>query len=172
MSATLPILNAFKARLNAHFPDWQTDLMPNVPSNYYLSHPNGAILISYAGSKFGKPRPTQAVTQDRTVHVVLTVIARNLHNDHNALDLLDALRLAVVGFRPPNCLPCYLVEEAYDGRDDATGTWTYQLVLATETVQVEQRQAVETQPKFATLIARRQGEPLDDRLKPNSEENL
>lgn len=150
MSATLPILNAFKDRLKESFDNWQVDLMPNVPRDYYLSHPNGAILISYAGSKFGQPRPTQAVTQDRTVHIVLTVIARNLHDDSSALALLDALRLSLVGFRPPNCLPCYLLEEAFDGRDDNYGTWMYQLAIATETLQIEQ-QAVTTAPKFATL---------------------
>lgn len=151
MAATLPILNAFKDRLNAHFPDWDVQLLPDVPNSYYLAHPNGAIIISYAGSKFGKPRPTQAVTQDRTVHIVLTVIARNLHNDAGALELLDELRLLLVGFRPPNCNPCYLVEEAYDGRDDEMGVWTYQLAFATQTVQVEQRQKVEN-PLFKHLI--------------------
>lgn len=150
MSATLPILNAFKDRLKAQFEGWQVDLMPNIPRDYYLSHPSGAILISYAGSKFGKPRPTQAVTQDRTVHIVLTVIARSLHDDSSALALLDGLRLSVVGFRPPNCLASYLLEEAFDGRDEDSGTWTYQLVLATDTVQVEQ-QASETAPKFTNL---------------------
>lgn len=168
MAATLPILNAFKERLNKHFPDWDIRLMPDEPSSYFLAHPNGAVLISYAGSKFSDVRPTQLVTQTRTVHIVLTVMCRNLHNDFGVIHLLDRLRLAVVGFRPPSCEPTYLLEEQFGEQE--SGIWIYQLALATKTVQVEcsndADQAIETLPKFAKLIARQQGEPLDARLKP------
>lgn len=163
MSATLPILNAFKDRLNEQFPDWAIELMPDEPEGYYLSHPNGAILISYAGSKFGAVRPTDAVIQTRTVHIVLTVISRHLHNDFGAVELLDSLRLAIVGFRPPNSQGCYLVDEQFD--DHTNGIWIYQLAAACETVQVEQ-QAVKNSPKFANLIPRQDGQPLSPQLKP------
>lgn len=165
MSATLPILNAFKDRLNARFPDWDCQLMPSEPSRYRLSHPNGAILISYAGSDFGEPRPSSSITQSRTLHILFTVMSRNLHNDFGAIALLDNLRLTLVGFRPPNCSECYLKEEQFD--EQASGIWVYQLVLATQTMQVQQcEQAVDTRPKFANLVARQKGEPLDPRLIP------
>lgn len=163
MSATLPILNAFKDRLNKQFPDWAVELMPDEPEGYHLSHPNGAILISYAGSKFGAVRPTDAVIQTRTVHIVLTVMSRNLHNDFGAIELLDSLRLAIVGFRPPDSQGCYLIDEQFD--EHTSGIWIYQLATACETVQVQQ-QAVNNSPKFATLIARQDGQPLSPQLKP------
>lgn len=167
MSATLPILNAFKARLNAHFPDWDCQLMPDDPSTYFLDHPNGAILISYAGSDFGEPRPSAAITQSRTLTILLTVMSRNLHNDFGAIELLDNLRLALVGFRPPNCSECYLKDEAFDEQE--SGIWVYQLVLKTQTMQVQQcEQAGDSKPKFASLVARQKGEPLDPRIKPKS----
>lgn len=165
MSATLPILQAFKDRLNAHFPDWDCQLMPDDPSNYFLSHPNGAILISYAGSTFGEVRPSGAITQARTLSVVLTVMSRNLYNDFGAITLLDNLRLSLVGFRPPSCSECYLKEEHFDEQE--SGIWVYQLVIETQTMQVQQcEQAVESKPKFASLVARQKGEALDPRLTP------
>lgn len=166
MSATLPILNAFKDRLNALFPDWDVQLMPEDSKGYFLSHPNGGILISYAGSTFGEPRSTTAITQTRKVHLVFTVLSRDLHNDFGALQLLDNLRLALVGFRPPSCSASWLVEEQFD--EQQSGVWIYQLVLATETQQIEQVQAVENQPKFVNTIGRMERQPLDPRLKPKT----
>lgn len=135
MSATLPILDSFKARLTARFVDWDVQLMPQDTKSYFLAHPNGGILISYAGSTFGEVRPSSAITQTRTVHLVFTVLARDLHNDRGVLQLLDELRLEVVGFAPPNCSPSWLVEEQFD--EQQSGIWIYQLVLATNTLQIQ-----------------------------------
>ena len=151
MSATLPILNAFKDRLNALFPDWDVQLMPENIESYFLAHPNGGILISYAGSTFGEPRSTAEITQSRKVHIVLTVLSRDLHNDFGALQLLDDLRLNVTGFTPPNCSKCWLVEEQFD--EQQSGVWIYQLVLATQTTQIQQLPEDEAKPKFTHLTA-------------------
>ncbi|MDP8162807.1 Gp37 family protein [Pasteurella skyensis] len=163
MSATLPILTALKHHLSDQFLDWGVDLMPNVPANYYLAHPNGAIIISYAGSKFGAKDTTNVVIQDRVVHIAISVIARNLHDDVGALNVLDELRLAIVGFEPPNCRGCWLVEEAYDGNDENTGVWIYQLIVATSTMQVE-RIKQQNLSKLVEVINRRKDQPLDKKL--------
>lgn len=168
MSATQPILNALEMHLKDALPEWEVALFPNNPDTYHLAHINGAVLISYLASKFDKPRPTQAVTQTRHVQIALTVLTRDLHDDVGALDLLDQLRLLVVGFRPPNCGECWLVDEFFNGSDEETGIWQYQLIVQCETVQVQQCQAVENPQKFTTLIARQATQPLDGRLTPKS----
>lgn len=147
MSATMPILTAFKQHLSAKFLDYSVDLMPNVPTDYYLAHPNGAIIISYAGSKFAPKSTTNIVIQERIVHIAISVIARSLHSDSGALNTLDELRLAIVGFKPPNCKECWLIDESYDGNDEQTGVWIYQLIIATTTMQVEQ-----TKPQELTKL--------------------
>ena len=167
MSATLPILNAFKDRLNARFPDWDVQLMPENIENYFLAHPNGGILISYAGSTFGEPRSTAEITQTRKMHIVFTVLSRDLYNDFGALQLLDDLRLEVTGFEPPNCGKSWLVEEQFE--EQQSGVWIYQLVLATQTMQIQQVQAVGSQPRLTTLISRREKQPLDSRLQPKGQ---
>ncbi|AUK45492.1 hypothetical protein A4212_09915 [Pasteurella multocida] len=153
MSATLPILNAFKDRLKTRFAEWDVQLMPENIESYFLAHPNGGILISYAGSTFGEPRSTAEITQTRKVHIVLTVLSRDLHNDHGALQLLDDLRLDVTGFVPPSCTKCWLVEEQFD--EQQSGVWIYQLVIATQTMQIQQTQGVSTKPQLRNIIVQR-----------------
>ncbi|TRC07402.1 Gp37 family protein, partial [Mannheimia haemolytica] len=80
------------------------------------------------------------------------------------LDLLDKLRLLVVGFKPQNCGECWLIDEFFNGSSEETGLWQYQLILQTETQQV-QHQAVENLPKFVTAHLRRQDQPGSPGLK-------
>lgn len=161
MSATLPILTAIQQHLSDALPDWLVELMPDNPSDYYLAHPNGVVLVGYVGSTFGKLRATDIVSQSRTVRIMLTVISRNLHNDNGALLLLDQIRLLIVGFQPPNCSECYLISEQFDSEE--SGVWQYQLVLQVDTVQVQQTKTQDLQ-KLVEVITRRKGRPLDPRL--------
>ena len=161
MSATLPILTAIQQHLSEALPDWQVELMPDNPSDYYLAHPNGVVLIGYVGSTFGKLRASDIISQSRTVRIMLTVISRNLHNDNGALLLLDQLRRLMVGFQPPNCTEYYLISEQFDSEE--SGVWQYQLVLQVDTVQVQQTKTQDLQ-KLVEVITRRNGQPLDPRL--------
>ena len=164
MSATQPILEDIRALLAENLPEWDVELFPNQPDTYHLSHINGAVLISYLASKFEKPRTTQSVLQTRHVQVALTVLTRDLHDDAGALDLLDKLRLLVVGFRPKNCGECWLVDEFFNGSDEETGIWQYQLILQTETQQVQQVPAPDL-PKFVTAHLRRPDQAVRQDLK-------
>lgn len=137
MTATLPILNAIVTHLSEQCPDWAVELIPNNPRQYYLSHPNGAVLVSYLGSTYETARPTLGIVQKREVTIGLTVLSRDLHDEFGAIALLDSLRLATAGFIPPNCYALELVEERYTGADEETGIWVYELVLKTHTQQVE-----------------------------------
>lgn len=154
MSATLPILSAFKERLIDQVLGYEVQLFPDKPQEYRFIHPNGAILIGYESSKFAKPEATELVVQQRVITVALTVFARNLHNDNGALAMLDSIRLALTGWRPPNCLPIQLGDERF--LDETGGTWQYQLRLQTETQQIEQREEP-VRPSLKTLTATRGG---------------
>ncbi|TNG92245.1 hypothetical protein FHQ28_08745 [Pasteurellaceae bacterium USgator11] len=161
MSATLPILSAITEHLTQALPDWQIELLPENPSEYYLAHPNGAVLVGYLGSQFGKLRASDIVSQSRSVQLAITLISRNLHDDTGALELLDKLRLLLVGFKPPNCAECFLLSEQFDGEEN--GIWQYQLILQTETVQIQKVPEKEL-PKLVEVIKRRTGQALDPQL--------
>ena len=152
MSATLPILDSVKERLFEQIDKCAVELFPDDLANYYVKDEYGAILVQYAGSKFESLDSVDIIQQRRVVHIAITIIARGQHNDYGALDLLDKVRLAIVGFKPINCTACHLVSEEFAGEDE--GLWQYQLIVKTETWQVEDKQAADL-PKFVQGLYRR-----------------
>lgn len=159
MSATLPILQSIRDHIEQKTTSFSIELFPDDLEHYNLTDQYGAVLVQYAGSKFESLDSTDIIQQRRKVLIAITVIARSQHDDTGALEMLDQLRLAIVGFRPTNCTACSLVSEEFAGEDD--GLWQYQLIIQTETWQVELREP-ENLPKFTTALYRRAGNP-----KPN-----
>ena len=153
MAATLPILDALRRHLQAALPAYAVELFPDNPSAYRFIHPKGAVLIGYQGSKFTRIEGLGGIAQQRDITLHLTVFARGLNHSGAALDLLDALRLAVTGYAPPHCLPCHLLSEAFLGEDG--GTWQYELLAHTETQQVE-RCGISAKPALSAEKYRRQ----------------
>lgn len=156
MAATLPILTAVRDHLREQLAGYSVELFPDKPAQYRFMHPKGAVLVGYQGSRFGKLEDTGRIAQQRDLTLHLTVFGRGVHHDGAALDLLDALRLAVVGYRPPDCLPCHLISEQFLAEDG--GAWQYQLLVQTETQQIEQYEAPSA-PKLTTLHLRPQVSP-------------
>lgn len=152
MSATLPILESVQERLLRQIDRFTVELFPEDLDSYYLKDEDGAILVQYAGSKFDSLDSVDLIQQRRLVHIALTIIARSQHNDSGALEILDKVRLAMVGFKPTNCTACHLISEEFAG--EAAGLWQYQLIIRTETWQVEAREQADL-PKFASLHLRR-----------------
>lgn len=152
MSATLPILQSIRDHIERQTTSFSIELFPDDLEHYNLLDPFGAVLVQYAGSKFESIDSTDIIQQRRKVLVALTVIARSQHDDTGALEMLDQLRLAVVGFRPTNCTACHLISEEFAGEDN--GLWQYQLIIQTETWQVEDSQSQDL-PKFTAALYRR-----------------
>lgn len=152
MSATLPILQSIRDHIEAKTKRFSIELFPDDLEHYNLLDPFGAVLVQYAGSRFESLDSTDIIQQRRKVLVALTVIARSQHDDTGALEMLDQLRLAIVGFRPTNCTACSLISEEFAGEDN--GLWQYQLIIQTETWQVEDR-VPQNLPKFTAARYRR-----------------
>ena len=140
MSATLPILESIQQRIADKTDKFSIELFPDDLEHYNLTDEFGAVLVQYAGSKFESIDSVDVIQQRRVVMVALTVIARSQHDDHGAIEMLDRLRLAIVGFKPTNCTACSLVSEEFGGESD--GLWQYQLLVQTETWQVELCEAI------------------------------
>ncbi|MDK4536454.1 Gp37 family protein [Kingella negevensis] len=165
MSATRPIIDAVATHLQAAIPWVSVDVFPENPADYQFIHPVGAVLVGYQSSKFTKLESLGLIAQQRDVVLHLTVIGSHLHGDDGALAILDEVRLAIVGFKPPNCLPCSLLQERFLSED--AGAWQYELTVQTETQQVEFRQP-ENLPRYAQMQTRQTGEPLNPNLKPKN----
>ncbi|MBS9780872.1 MAG: Gp37 family protein [Gammaproteobacteria bacterium] len=133
---TLPIIKDIETRLQQALPDFAVELFPEHPEKYRLNHANGAVLIAYHGSDYGEPKATDIAHQQRVIQWRLTVITRSQHNDFGSLAALDAIRLSLLGYRPPHCDKLYLSKEQFDGED--AGLWQYGVSLYCHTQAVEQ----------------------------------
>ena len=153
MSATRPIIDAVCRHLQAAIPWVQVDVFPEKPGEYQFIHPTGAVLVGYQSSNFGKIEGLGMIAQQRDVVLHLTVIGANLRGDDGALAILDEVRLAVVGFTPPDCEPCHLLAEHF--LSEAAGAWQYELTVQTETQQVERRPPVHL-PHLTQVLHRNQ----------------
>ena len=81
----LPVLDAVLARLREKLPQLQVEYFPEKPAEYRLNHPVGALLLSYAGSRFDRPDDTGAVIQSQTIQLCVTVVFRQLNGKKGRL---------------------------------------------------------------------------------------
>lgn len=124
------------ARLEKQVPKMAVESFPERPSEYRLNHPRGALLVSYAGGRFGAPDDVGIVVQSRTITLSITVVMRQLNGNGGAVDVLDQVRHALTGFKPPNCRrKMWAVSEKFLG--ESAGLWQYALDMNTEGVLVE-----------------------------------
>lgn len=162
MSATRPVIDSVVEHLQQAIPWVIVEAFPERPSEYQFIHPTGVILVGYGGSKFTDLEHLGSIAQQRDITLVLTIIGSNLHGDEGTLAILDETRLAIVGFRPPNCLPCHLLAERFLSED--AGAWQYELTVQTETQQVQVYQP-ENKPLFTRTRPRESGDPHEQDLK-------
>ena len=135
MATTLQIIDAVVERLKVKLPQLAVEYFPDRPAEYRLNHPRGALLVSYLGSQFDTTVDVTDIAQPRTVKLSVTVILRQLNGKGGAVDVVDAVRQALVGFRPPDCRKVWAVSEKFLG--ETAGLWQYAVDLATEAMLVE-----------------------------------
>lgn len=135
MATTLQIIDAVVGRLRVKIPQLVVEYFPDRPAEYRLNHPKGALLVSYLGSQFDTTVDVTHIAQPRTVKLSVTVILRQLNGKGGAVDVVDAVRLALVGFRPPDCRKVWALSEKFLG--ETAGLWQYAVDVATESMLVE-----------------------------------
>lgn len=135
MAATLQIIDAVLSRLQTKLPGLAIEYFPERPAEYRLNHPVGALLVSYLGSQFAASVDTWYVAQPRTVKLSVTVVLRQLNGRGGAVDVLDDVRRALLGWAPPDCMKLKAVSEKFLG--ETAGLWQYAVDFHTETMQVE-----------------------------------
>jgi len=135
MATTLQIIDAVLERLKAKLPHLAVEYFPDRPTEYRLNHPRGALLVSYLGSQFDTTVDVTYIAQPRTVKLSVTVVLRQLNGKGGAVDVVDAVRRALVGFRPPDCRKVWAVAEKFLG--ETAGIWQYAVDVASEAMLVE-----------------------------------
>ncbi|UTH73976.1 Gp37 family protein [Chromobacterium sp. IIBBL 290-4] len=136
MAATIEIIDALAARLQARLPSLAVEYFPERPAEYRLNHPAGALLVSYLGSQFAAPVDAGIVAQPRTVKLSVTVVLRQLNGRTGAVAVLDDVRRALVGYRLPDCRKLQAAGERFLGQ--TAGLWQYAVDFTALAMQVEE----------------------------------
>ncbi|KVN76034.1 hypothetical protein WL05_01825 [Burkholderia ubonensis] len=135
MATTLEMVDAIVARLRVKLPALAAEYFPERPDDYRLNHAVGALLVSYPGSQYDATVDTAVVVQPRRVKFAVAVVLRQLNGRGGAIDVLDHVRAALVGFRPPDCRKLVAISDKFLG--ESAGLWQYVIEFSAETVIVE-----------------------------------
>jgi hypothetical protein len=136
MATTLEIITAIVKRLHEKQPGLAVDFFPEKPAEYRLNHPQGALLVSYAGSRFGKVSDTGFVAQQREIRITVTVVMRQLNGKGGAVTAVDAVRAALFCWRPPDCQRLRLMTDRFLG--EVAGLWQYVVDLSCDALIVQE----------------------------------
>ena len=135
MATTKAILLAAADRLKSQVPGVAVELYPENPAAWRMNHPRAALLVDYRGSRYGEVVDTGIVAQGRELSIGISVVARTLHDAYGALAITDAVRLALLGQRLPDCRKLRLSSERFVSQE--AGNWIYELVFSAESLAVE-----------------------------------
>jgi len=129
---------AVLARLTARFPGLSVELYPDAPEGYRLDHPVGALLVRYAGSKYGPIRDTNILVQERRLGLEVTLVMRSLHGKDGITGTLEQVRLALAGYAPPAFGKLVPVSDEFLGEHG--GEWRYAIDFVTATTVIEEEE--------------------------------
>ena len=150
MATTKAILQAVADRLKAEAPGVAVELYPENPGAWRMNHPRAALLVDYRGSRYGEPVDTHIVAQGRDLSIGVSVVARTLHDAYGALAITDAVRLALLGQRLPDCRKLRLSSERFVSQE--AGNWIYELVFSAESLAVEDAEG-DSGPALTRVVA-------------------
>ncbi|MDD2870087.1 Gp37 family protein [Neomegalonema sp.] len=142
---------AIVARIAARLPDLHVEAFPDKPESFRMHHPAGAVLVAFGRESHAKPRALDLVVQERRIEWDLSILTRNLRSHVGAYDVLDALRLALTGWRAEGCGKMRPVRAEFV--DQKQGVWTYVLTVehATMTVEVADEEDASAPPTLKRI---------------------
>jgi Gp37 protein. len=135
MASTNEIIDAVVKRLQVKLPWLAVEYFPEKAADYRLNHPRGALLVSYSGSRFEATRDAGFVSQPRGLRLTVTVLMRQLHGRGGAVDVVDGVRLALLGWRAPDCRKTHIASDKFLG--EVAGIWQYAVDFTAQSVVVE-----------------------------------
>jgi hypothetical protein len=132
MATIAALEGAIRARLEAKVPGPPVKPYPNDPKLYKMFDPKWELLVAYRGGTFEASRNTSLVVQDRTLVFEISVLVRDLVGHQGGYALLEAVRLALQGWKPfPDCQPFQIRSDDFLNVD--TGQWYWAVFVATKT---------------------------------------
>jgi hypothetical protein len=134
-------------RLKATVTGLEVDAYPADPKGYVLRHQRGAVLVCYQGADYGEPATMGATVQARKLSFGVFVLVRQLRGHEGVYVVLEAVRVALAGYRVPGFKPLVPTRERVVGQSD--GVWRFVTMFTAETVAVH-----ETEEAAGALLRR------------------
>lgn len=122
------IEQAIIERLKAKVQGVLVEGFPEKPYEFNLLHSKGALLVRYVGSRFSEPEATDLIVQTRRIEFEVVVVMRHLRTHEGAYSYLDAVRIALTGYKIPGCSKMYPVREEFISEE--AGIWQYAITFA------------------------------------------
>jgi hypothetical protein len=129
------IENVLIDRIKTALPGYLVRSYPEKPASFTMIHPKGAVLVRFAGGSYGQVNDIGAVVQERKTEWEITAVARNLVAHGGMYAMLDALRIALTGFKVPGCYKAAPMREGFVNEDE--GLWQYVFIVSIKTMNVE-----------------------------------
>jgi hypothetical protein len=105
-------------------PDWAVEDFPDKPQSYRLTHPNGAVLVQYTASQYGKSETLDWVVQQRQQHWRLVLLGRQQYGaKKGVVTMLNRLTRLLPGKQLGACEPIQLLRDYFVRQDE--GLWEY-----------------------------------------------
>lgn len=101
--------------------------MPDTEAEYRKAFVKPRLTVIFTGAKFGTRTGTDPVRQLETVALQVNVQSKRLYTNDGIYPLVEATRLALLGFRPEDCQPMTLVEVQAVSHD--VGTYEYVILF-------------------------------------------
>jgi len=127
------------ARLAAKVAALPTQAYPDNPDTFSLMSKAGMILVHYGGSTYGPLLSTDPVVQERRTSWNIVIVVRNLREHTGAYEVLDAVRAAIIGWKPSDGDKAIPVKEEYI--NETSGIWQYGITIEIPTISVEEKEA-------------------------------
>jgi hypothetical protein len=135
MASTNEIIDAVVQQLKVKLPFLAVEYFPEKAADYRLNHPRGALLVSYSGSRYEATKDAGFVTQPRGLRLTVTVLMRQLNGRGGAVDVVDGVRRALLGWRAPDCRKTHIASDKFLG--EVAGIWQYAVDFTAQSMVVE-----------------------------------
>jgi len=116
------------ALFGENLPEWvDIEGVPENPDDFDFANRDGALLVHYAGSRYGEPQG-QSTNQKRVMTWQLVLKTRSFDGEYGAYAVLEDIRQAAQGYTLEGGGPIRIVRD--DLHSEKDGVWEWRIVIA------------------------------------------
>jgi len=132
------VQKVIKDHLKSHFPGFDVESWKRDIKEYDLLAPEGAIILRYAHSKFGKPEALGAIIQEELLTFIAVLITRDIQDDEATTNHLDILKQVLIGLEVEPAHKIRLIDAKF--LYESQGLYWHGVVFTVTTELVEQQE--------------------------------